>query len=75
MFMPCAMFLCLDLLFLHAYMFRSTCLRIYALFPMFCSSFCSMLILGLCAQMLDTMSMVMLCSNLCVPMLFAIFYA
>ena len=54
-------------------MFRSTYLGFYAMFPMFCSSFCSMLMLGLCAHMLDTMSMVMLCLDLCVCMLFAIF--
>ena len=48
----------------HAYMFRSTCLGFYAMFPMFCSSVFSMLILGLWAHMLDTMSMVMPCSDL-----------
>ena len=52
-------------MFLHAYMFRSTCLGFYAMFPLFRSSFCFMLKLGLCAHMLDIMSMVMLCSDLC----------
>ena len=33
-------------------------------FPMFCSPFCSMLILGLHAHMLDIMSMVMSCLDL-----------
>ena len=59
----------------HAYMFISTCLGFYDMFPMFCSSFCSMLMSGLCSHMLDTMSMVMVCSNLCVCMLFAMFCA
>ena len=53
-------------MFLNAYMFRFTCLGFYAMFSMFCSSFCSMLMLGLCAHMLDIMFMVMLGSNLCV---------
>ena len=60
-FMP----LCLDL---HAQHF-------YAMFPLFFSSLCFVLLLGLCAHMLDTMSMVMLCSDLCARMLFAMFYA
>ena len=53
-------------MFLNAYMFRFTCLGFYAMFSMFCSSFCSMLMLGLCAHMLDIMFMVMLGSDLCV---------
>ena len=59
------MFICLDL---HAQGF-------YAMFPWFCSSFCFVLMLGLCAHMLDNMFMVMLCSDLCTRMLFAMFYA
>ena len=39
------------------------------------SSFCFVLMLGLCTHMLDIMSMVMLCLDLCVRMLFAMFYA
>ena len=58
----------------HAYMFRSTCLGFYAMFPLFRSSLCFALMLGLCAHMLDVMPMVMLCSDLCVCMLFATFY-
>ena len=45
------------------------------MFLLFCSSFCFGLMLGLCAHVLDTMSMVMLCTNLCACMLFVIFYA
>ena len=45
------------------------------MFPLFCSSFCFVLMLGLCANVLDTMSMVMLCSDLCARMVFAMFYA
>ena len=56
-------------------MFRSTWLGFYAMFPLFGSSLCFALMLGLCAHVLDTMSMVMLCSDLCVRMLFAMFYA
>ena len=56
---------------LHAYMFRSTCLGFYAVL----SSFRFILMLGLCAHVLDIISMVMLCSDLCVRLLFAIFYA
>ena len=56
-------------------MFRSTCLGFYAMFPLFRSSLCFALMLGLCAHVLDTMSMVMLCSDLCERMLFAMFYA
>ena len=37
-------------------------------FPLFCSSFCSMLMLGLHAHMLDKMSMVMYCLDLQVCM-------
>ena len=37
-------------------------------FSMFCSSFCSMLMLGLHAHMLDIMSMVMSCLDLHVCM-------
>ena len=60
---------------LHAYIFRSTWLEFYAMFPLFHSSLCFALMLGLCAHVLDTMSMVMLCSDLCARMLFAMFYA
>ena len=70
--MPCFV---LRSMSLHAYMFRSTCLGFYAMFLLFRSSLCFALILGLCAHVLDTMSMVMLCSDLCAHMLFAIFYA
>ena len=59
----------------HAYMFRSTCLGFYAMFPMFCFSVFSMLMLGLWAHMLDTMSMVVPCSDLYVCMLFTMFSA
>ena len=45
------------------------------MFPLFRSSLCFALMLRLCAHVLDTMSMVMLCSDLCVRMLFAMFYA
>ena len=55
---------------IHAYMFRSTCLGFYDMFPLFRSSLYFALMLGLCAHMLDIMSMVMLCSDLCVCMLF-----
>ena len=61
-------------MFLHAYMLRSTCLGFYAMFPLFRSSLCFVLILRLRAHMLDVMSMIMFCSNLCVCMLFAMFY-
>ena len=61
-------------MFLHAYKFRSTCLGFYAMFPFFCSSLCFALMLGLCAHMLDVMSMVMLCLDLCIRTLFAMFY-
>ena len=61
-------------MFLHAYKFRSTCLGFYAMFPLFCSSLCFALMLGLYAHMLDVMSMVMLCLDLCVRTLFAMFY-
>ena len=60
---------------LHACMFRSACLGFYAMFPLFRSSFCFALMLGLCAHMLDLVSMVMLCLDLCVYALFAMFYA
>ena len=43
------------------------------MFLLFCSSFCFGLMLGLCAHVLDTMSMVMLCSNLCARMLLPCF--
>ena len=69
--LPCFM---LRSMFLHAYMFRSTCLGFYAMFPLFHSSLCFALMLGLCAHMLDVMSMVMLFSDLCVCTLFAMFY-
>ena len=59
--MPCFM---LRYMFVHAYMLRSTCLGFYAMFPLFCSSFCFILKLGLYAHMLDIMSMVMLCLDL-----------
>ena len=69
-FIPCFM---LRSMFLHAYMFRSTCLGFYAMFPLFRSSFCFMLKFGLCAHMLD------ICLWLCfaqifVFLLFAMFY-
>ena len=70
--MPCFMLISTSF---HAYMFRSTCLGFYAMFPLFRSSLCFVLMLGLCAHMLHIMSMVMLCSNLCVCMPFATFYA
>ena len=38
------------------------------------SSLCFAIMLGLCLQMLDIMSMVMLFSDLCARMLFAMFY-
>ena len=60
---------------LHVYMFRSSCLGLYTMFPLFCSSFCFVLMLGLCVHVLDTMSVVMLCSDLCAHMLFVMFYA
>ena len=44
-------------------------------FPLFRSSFCSMLMLGLYAHMLDIVSMVMPCLDLCVYALFTMFYA
>ena len=59
--MPCFV---LRSMSLHAYMFRSTCLGFYAMFLLFRSSLCFALMLGLYAHMLDTMSMVMLCSDL-----------
>ena len=67
--------LCLDLCF-----YMLICLDLYAqsfmlCFLLFHSSFCFMLMLGLCAHMLDIMSMVMLCSDLCVHVLFSMFYA
>ena len=62
-------------MFLHAYKFRSTCLGFYAMFPLFCSSLCFALMLGLCAYLLDIMSMVMLCLVLCACMVFSMFYA
>ena len=70
--MPCFM---LRSIFIHAYMFKSTCLWFYVMFPLFGSYLCFALMLGLCAHMLDNMSMVMLCSGLCVSMLFATFLA
>ena len=70
--MPCFV---LRSMSLHAYMFRSTCLGFYAMFPLFRSFLCFALMLGLYAYVLDTMSMAMLCSNLCACMLFAMFYA
>ena len=45
------------------------------MFPLFHSSLCFLLMLGLRAHMLDIMSMVMLCLDLCVCMLFSMFYA
>ena len=44
-------------------------------FPMFHSSFCFMLTLGLHAHMLDIVSMVMPCLDLCVYVLFSMFLA
>ena len=44
-------------------------------FPLFYSSFRFILMLGLCAHMLDIISMVILCLDLCVRVLFAMFYA
>ena len=70
--MPCFM---LRSTSIHAYMFRSSCLGFYAMFPLFRSSLCFALMLGLCAHMLDIMSMVMLYSDLCVCMIFAMFLA
>ena len=70
--MPCFVLRSMSLL---AYAFRSTCLGFYTMFPLFCSSFCFILMLGLCGHVLDTMSMVMLCLDLCAHMLFAMFYA
>ena len=63
--MLCTMFM-LRSMFLHAYLFRSTCLEFYAMFSLFRSSLCFALMLGLCAHMLDIMYMVMLCSDPCV---------
>ena len=68
--MPLCHVLCLDLCF---YMLRSTCLRSHAMFPWFCSSLCFVLMLELYAHMLDIMSMVMLCTDLFVCMLFPCF--
>ena len=45
------------------------------MFPLFRSSLCFALMLGFCAHMLDIMSMIMLCLDLCARMLFAMFYA
>ena len=59
--MPCFM---LRSTSIHAYMFRSTCLGFYAMFPLFHSSLCFALMLRLYAHMLDTMSMIMLCLDL-----------
>ena len=70
--MPCFM---LRSTSIHAYMFRSTCLGFYAMFLLCHSSLCFVLMLGLCSHMLDIMSMARLCSDLCVRMLFAMFYA
>ena len=47
--MPCFM---LRSTSLHAYMFRSTCFRLYAMFSYVLCLFCSRLMLGLCAHML-----------------------
>ena len=44
-------------------------------FLCFVPLFAFVLMLGLCAHMLDIMSIVMLCSNLCVHELFVMFYA
>ena len=71
-FLPCFV---LRSMSLHAYMFRSTCLGFYAIFPLFHSSLCFALMLGLCAHLLDIMSMVMLCLVLCGCMVFSMFYA
>ena len=71
-FMPCFV---LRSTSLHAYLFRSTCLGLMPCFPLFCASICFVLMLGLCAHMFDIMFMVMLCSDLCVRTLFAMFYA
>ena len=70
--MPCFM---LRSMLLHAYMFRSMCLGFYAMSPWFCSSLCFALMLGLYAYMLDIMSMVMPCLDLCVYVLFSMFLA
>ena len=61
-FLPCFVF---RSTFLHAYMFRSTCLGFYAMFPLLRSSLCFVLMLGLCAHRLDIVSIVMLCLDLC----------
>ena len=57
-FHACLYFICLDL---HALYFMPC-------FPIFCAFFCSMLMLGLHAHMLDIMSMVMPCLDLHVCM-------
>ena len=62
-------------MFLHAYMFRSTYLGVYAMFPWFCPSFCFMLMIRVMCSHARIMSMVMLCLDLCARMLFARFYA
>ena len=62
-------------MFLHACMFVSTYLGFYAMFPLFRSFLGFALKLELCAHMLDIMSMVMLCSDLCVCIFFTMFYA
>ena len=63
--MPCFV---LRSMFPHVHMFRSTCFGFYAIFFYVCSSFCSMLMLGLHAYMLDVMSIVMSCLDLHVCM-------
>ena len=62
-------------MFLHACMFRSTCLGFLCHVSFVRSSFGFVLMLGLCAHMLDIMFVVMLCSDLCVRVLFAMFCA
>ena len=85
----CATCLCLDLSFLSivwldlhvsTLVYMLTRLDLHAqgfmpCFPLFRSFFHFILMLGLCAHMLNIISMVMLCSDLCVRVLFAIFYA
>ena len=55
--MPCFVLISMSL---HAHIFRFTCLGFYAMFPLFCSFLFFALMIGLCAHVLDTMSMGML---------------
>ena len=57
------------------YVFTRLYVQIYMLRVLYHVSFCFVLLLRLYAHMLDIMSMVMLCSDLCVRMLFSMFYA